>query len=195
MKYKINEIFKSVQGEGVNLGKEVIFIRLANCNLNCKFCDTKHNEYKELYINEIIEILEKLKCRNVIITGGEPTIQNLTPLLNTLNKKYWIGLETNGTNDIKNIRTYIDFIACSPKIIVHSSIYLANEIRIVNNNLNINDILKYEKYDIKFKFISVLEKNNYFNLYETIKLLAEVNERVENKWILNQQIHKILNIK
>ena len=48
MKYKVNEIFYSIQGEGKNAGTAVVFIRLAECNLKCDFCDTKHEDYKEM---------------------------------------------------------------------------------------------------------------------------------------------------
>ena len=48
---KIVEIFKSIQGEGSNFGKQVIFVRLGNCNLKCPWCDTDWKKYKELTTN------------------------------------------------------------------------------------------------------------------------------------------------
>ncbi|MEM4195978.1 MAG: 7-carboxy-7-deazaguanine synthase QueE, partial [Methanothermobacter sp.] len=40
MKAPIMEVFSSIQGEGLLLGKRQIFIRFAGCNLNCSYCDT-----------------------------------------------------------------------------------------------------------------------------------------------------------
>ncbi len=39
---QVNEIFKSIQGEGPNFGKPAIFLRTAQCNLKCIWCDTKY---------------------------------------------------------------------------------------------------------------------------------------------------------
>ena len=39
---KISEIFESIQGEGTNAGKDAIFLRTAECNLRCTWCDTKY---------------------------------------------------------------------------------------------------------------------------------------------------------
>ena len=193
MNYKICEIFKSLQGEGANLGKEVVFIRLSGCNLKCDWCDTFHSNFEIMTELEIKKAVDVLDCKNVIITGGEPTIFNLIPLLDTL-KDYWVALETNGTQDISNIRNKIDYIAFSPKGITHKSLKTADEIRVVNEDFDVDDILKFEAYNIKNKYIAVLEKDNYFNLKKTIELLGKVNERVDEKWGLNEQYHKRLKI-
>ena len=192
-KYKVNEIFNSLQGEGVNLGKKVTFIRLAECNLKCEWCDTEYKKYEEMTIDEIVD-----KCnRNVIITGGEPTMQDLLPLLKILKlTKRWIGLETNGTNDITELRSYLDYIAFSPKSKTHKSlIENADEIRIVNDNLTVEEVLKYENWKIENRYISVLEKNGRYNLEETVKLIGKVNERSGHNWRIGQQYHKLLKIK
>lgn len=191
MKYKINEIFKSIQGEGANLGKEVIFIRFSGCNLSCKWCDTSHENYILMSVDEIVEKIKELNCKNIIFTGGEPTIYNLFYLLYNL-KDFWIGIETNGTN-IKAYRKNFDYISCSPKTKLKN--LQCDEIRLVNDDLTIDDLLYYEQFNIKNKFIAVLENNNKFNLKETIELLGKINEKVTNKWRINEQYHKRLKIR
>jgi len=52
----LSEIFRSVQGEGVNLGTPTVFLRLAVCNLHCWYCDTK---YTWLYSKETLELVRK----------------------------------------------------------------------------------------------------------------------------------------
>ena len=55
---KVNEIFYSLQGEGVFTGTAAIFVRLAGCNLHCDFCDTKHEDYTIFTEEEIVDGLE-----------------------------------------------------------------------------------------------------------------------------------------
>lgn len=72
----INEIFNSIQGEGVFAGYPAKFIRVAGCNLAkiCKYCDTDFTRNTVLTKNEFRSILEKSFNDNklVVITGGEP---------------------------------------------------------------------------------------------------------------------------
>ncbi|QCX32876.1 7-carboxy-7-deazaguanine synthase QueE [Caloramator sp. E03] len=111
--YKIAEIFNSVQGEGSYLGCPASFIRLSGCNLHCSWCDT---DFSLKYIMTAEEIIDKIKYEKVIITGGEPTIYDLKPLLLELKKRSKVTmLETNGTNPTDDIRHLLDWIVCSPK--------------------------------------------------------------------------------
>ena len=114
---RVNEIFKSVQGEGSRMGIPSIFIRLAGCNVNCRWCDTDHSLQGEMLPEHVLmEVngLSRGRCNSVVITGGEPTIQEELPRLVRLLKSehYHISIETNGTGKVP---TGVDFIAMSPK--------------------------------------------------------------------------------
>jgi len=116
MKYGVVEIFDSIQGEGPRMGIPSTFIRLQGCNLSCPWCDTDWSKGIPMNEKEIVE-----KCtsgRDVVITGGEPTIYNLTSLLLELRTKCpnsSVSIETNGTNSTEKYSGLIDLIICSPK--------------------------------------------------------------------------------
>lgn len=111
--YKVNEIFHSVQGEGSFSGCPATFIRLSGCNLSCSWCDTDFSQKYDLTAKEIADMI---KYEKAVITGGEPTIYDLEPLLFEIKKRGKVTmLETNGTNPTDNIRHLFDWIVCSPK--------------------------------------------------------------------------------
>ena len=101
---KINEIFKSIQGETSYAGMPCVFIRTTGCNLRCKYCDTTYayGEGIEMSLSSIVESTGKLKTTLVCVTGGEPLANNDTSLLITmlLEKNYTVLVETNGSYDI-----------------------------------------------------------------------------------------------
>ncbi len=75
---RISEIFYSVEGEGIEIGRVEVFVRLSNCNLNCKWCDTKYakQDGREMEIQEVLSEIEKYPGKNISITGGEPLCQS-----------------------------------------------------------------------------------------------------------------------
>ena len=76
-KLKINEIFKSIQGESTHMGVPCTFIRLTYCNLRCSYCDTEYafHEGKDMRISEIVDKVKSMNTQLVEITGGEPMLQ------------------------------------------------------------------------------------------------------------------------
>lgn len=120
MSYAIAEIFYSLKGEGRWTGHPMVFIRLAGCNQECSWCDTDHNITKVLSAEDILSYVNQYPTNRVVITGGEPLLQDLSPLLKELhlNDKH-IHLETNGTIRIP-AEYHFDWIAVSPK---HDSVH------------------------------------------------------------------------
>jgi len=106
---KIAELFSSLQGEGKNQGKPCFFIRLAGCNLRCRWCDTPASQTggMEMSIDTITERFRQTSLPYVCITGGEPLFQGeeLEHLLSNLhNREVTIDIETNGTIDFRRFQ-------------------------------------------------------------------------------------------
>ena len=125
---KISEIFESIQGEGNNAGKSAVFLRTAECNLKCVWCDTKYTwdwknydyskEVNEMSIKEVRQSLEQFRIRHLVITGGEPLMQqdDLAELLTFLKPEFYVEVETNGTILPNNaLSTLVDQWNVSPK--------------------------------------------------------------------------------
>jgi len=101
-KLRVCEIFASIQGEGRQIGRSTVFIRLTGCNLRCTWCDTKYalDNGRYLTIEDIIKKVNEFNISSVCLTGGEPMMQ-LLPLKELIKQLKQIGyqvtLETNGT--------------------------------------------------------------------------------------------------
>jgi len=108
---KLAEIFFSLQGEGKNQGKPCLFIRLAGCNLHCRWCDTGYalGDGRDIAPDVILEQVWRRNPKLICITGGEPLLQEgeLEPLLASLSKKgIQVDIETNGTLDFRRLQPY-----------------------------------------------------------------------------------------
>ena len=107
----INELFHSIQGEGLTTGVPTIFIRTTGCNLACAWCDTGYAREggEEMDIDTLMERVEAManarRHRNVCLTGGEPLIQDEVPLLvhRLLVEGYTVTLETNGSRPLSSL--------------------------------------------------------------------------------------------
>ncbi|WP_250160187.1 radical SAM protein [Caloranaerobacter azorensis] len=103
---KVNEIFLSIQGEGISTGLPTIFVRLTGCNLRCSYCDTtySYNYGNHMTIQQVINKIESYGYKRVCITGGEPLLQK--DIINLLEKltDYEVNIETNGSIDISKYK-------------------------------------------------------------------------------------------
>jgi len=117
---KVSEIFYSIEGEGIEIGRPEIFVRLSGCNLRCVWCDTKYarENGKKMSVEEAIEEVKKYPCKSVSITGGEPLLQRkeLLELVRKLKELgYWIQINTNGTIFDEEIFRLVDLISMDCK--------------------------------------------------------------------------------
>ena len=159
MKYPINEIFQTLQGEGVFTGVPAVFIRLQGCPVGCSWCDTKQtwekdpskettlgdialktldsDEWAMSDTNTLIDLMreKKYSAKHIVITGGEPCIYDLTPLTNELELKgYQCQIETSGTYPIQCSDN--TWVTVSPKVgmkgglkVLKQAVNRANEIK------------------------------------------------------------------
>jgi 7-carboxy-7-deazaguanine synthase len=104
---KVNEIYRSIQGESSFSGLPCVFVRLTYCNLRCTYCDSSYAFYegKDLTVEEVLEAVEKYKTPLVEITGGEPLLQReVHPLMERLvDSGHIVLLETGGSLDISKV--------------------------------------------------------------------------------------------
>ncbi|MBP2640016.1 MAG: radical protein [Firmicutes bacterium] len=193
--YPVLEIFTSLQGEGFHMGKGATFIRLAGCNLRCSWCDTQAAldiaQAVEMNAKEIV-FAYKIPHHHVVITGGEPTMYNLKPLVRELHKlgKY-VAIETNGTNPVPP-EWGIDWITVSPKPQSNYTLQCkANELKyIVDDNFDIACIAT-NAVDEGLTFLQV-ESGRPESLQKAFNL---INQFPEKRLRLGVQLHKILGLR
>ena len=210
MKYRLSEIFSTVQGEGRNTGLPATFIRFAGCNLNCPWCDTRRHMREMLSLQEIMAKVRKLKNRAVVITGGEPTaVAGIGEVLSELKENgHWLALETNGLKTIPELELF-DYIAVSPKYFYRtkyageSVIAKANEVRIVAESQNMEDFCRKmrERIAATDYYISPLDEGGKMHYRRAFNLMLKLNSALSVKtavwppWSLSIQTHKVLGLK
>ena len=205
IKLPVYEIFYSLQGEGRNVGMAACFVRLAGCNVGCDFCDEKKAWSKSnsvlMNADEILQKVKEFSATNVIVTGGEPTLYDLSELTKSLHdsgiKTY---IETSGVNPITG---FWDWITLSPKknkLPLPKSLQKANELKVVIEQEK--DFIFAENMRsqaITKKDSDVIEKVFYlqpeYSKKETVLPIIEEYIKANPVWRLSLQMHKMINVK
>ncbi|GAA4007466.1 7-carboxy-7-deazaguanine synthase QueE [Hymenobacter fastidiosus] len=111
------EQFYTIQGEGFNAGRAAYFLRLGGCDVGCVWCDVKESWDRDAHprvaVADMVAAVTAFPGRNVVITGGEPLMHDLTDLtaaLHGANCQTWI--ETSGAYPLSGDW---DWICVSPK--------------------------------------------------------------------------------
>lgn len=171
---EICEIFCSIQGEGLMQGVPSVFLRFPRCNLRCVWCDTQDllskGERTRYSIRELLEIIALWNCPHVVITGGEPVLEeHLSDLVSALKEEgYFVTVETNATL----IREFqCDLFSMSPK--------LSNSIRVLPDGrgfpsaVNIEVIRYYmERGCYQLKFVARDIQSDFDEIHRVLEQLG-----------------------
>lgn len=116
----VNEIFYSIEGEGIRAGFPCVFVRFNGCNLNCSYCDTKYAQKKtktDMPVEAILQEVLSYGCPYVTLTGGEPLQQpDISRLVSKLlGKNLEINIETNGSISPRDV---LDNLLSNKKVII-----------------------------------------------------------------------------
>jgi len=207
-KYKIKEIYYTIQGEGGQAGSPAVFCRFTGCNLwsgreedradaICNFCDTdffgtdgtKGGKYE---IDELTRLIRSLWPNQdgellVVCTGGEPMLQMDEQLINAFHKaNFKIAIETNGTLPVPSS---IDWICVSPKANTEIVQTKGNELKLVFPQVE-NIPSQFEHLDFEHFYLQPLDGiDTAFNTKACIEYC-----KANPKWKLSMQMHKLLNL-
>ena len=140
--YTVNEVFYSMQGEGVRAGTMNVFLRFTGCNLQCSEeagpkspggfdCDTEFTSGRRMSAAQVIDFCDETMVaggfkeskhgnqKSVIFTGGEPALQLDPSLVQAFKDRgYYTCIETNGSKDVSGLG--LDWITVSPKVAEHA---------------------------------------------------------------------------
>lgn len=191
MTVQLAEIFYSVQGEGTWTGTPAVFVRLAGCNLACAFCDT---DYALKFVASVGEIVERVRaeggdCPMVILTGGEPLAQSVTPeLIRALRADgRRVHIESNGTIDLALPPDV--WLTVSPKERLHPAMAArANEAKlIVNGSVP-------EAWADAFPSATPVFLQPEGNKPANVALAVEAAKRAPSRYRLSLQTHKFIGV-
>ena len=195
-KLPVMEKFYTIQGEGYYSGQPFYFIRLGGCDVGCHWCDVKeswdHNQHQFIEVDDLIKDVKKYTS-NVVITGGEPLMWDLSELTKRFKENnIKLHLETSGAYEMSG---NWDWVCLSPKkkMLPKQEIYSkANELKVIIYN---NDDFKFaiqesEKVSSKCKLFLQPEWSKFDIMKDKIAQFVMKNKN----WNISLQIHKYLEI-
>jgi 7-carboxy-7-deazaguanine synthase (Cx14CxxC type) len=207
MSYAVKEIFLTLQGEGAQLGRRAVFLRLSGCNLwsgreadrataDCKFCDTDfvgtdganggRYEAGDLAL-QVETVWGEGERRLVVITGGEPLLQLDAALIDAVHARgFEIAVETNGTCPAP---AGLDWVCVSPKAGTSVVQRSGNELKLVWPQAGI-DPEALLAWDFDHFLIQPMDCADSASATAAAIAYVMANPR----WRLSLQTHKILGL-
>lgn len=193
---KVNEIFYSLQGEGLAAGRPAVFLRLSGCNLQCHFCDTQHQQGTLMTDDEILQAVGRYGCHYLVVTGGEPSLFLTEAFVAKLKAQgHYVAVETNGTRPLPS---NVDWVTVSPKFeyVEGPEAQLCqqhiDELKVVydgNNRMELYEAIAADHYLVQPCDVGDPIRND--DITRRAIDFAKANPR----WRLSLQMHKLLNIR
>ncbi len=212
--YTINEIFHSIQGEGIRAGTANIFIRFTGCNMKCDMkagpkspgrfaCDTEFESGKKMSLEDMLVFCRELTktCKWIILTGGEPALQVDEALINFFHENgYKLAIETNGSIQLPIVCSSgehseglhglscsaLEWITVSPKVAEHAiKQVVANEVKYVRGY---GQAVPKTRVSAPYKLISPAFNGDHLDSKTLAWCINLVKENPS--WSLSVQQHK-----
>jgi organic radical activating enzyme len=202
--YQVNEVFYSLQGEGMRAGTANVFVRFAGCNLRCRIepgedspggfdCDTEFASGRKLGLDDLLawmDVEQKTAPapldgeRWCVLTGGEPGLQLDRELIDALHTDRWrIAIETNGSIELPS---GIDWVCVSPKVAEHAIRQLkADEVKYVRG---FGQAIPRPRVVAEHKLISPVFAGSEIDPKALAWCVGLIKENPE--WRLSIQMHK-----
>lgn len=194
MRYKINEIFYTLQGEGFFTGTPSVFIRFSGCNLRCPFCDTEHEDGEMLTLQEVVGRVVCHPAGHVVLTGGEPSLFVTDELMEALHGHgRFIAMETNGTHALP---AGVDWVTLSPKDAflpgaAKPVLTRCDEIKVVYDGRPVPD---YSHIEARHRFLQPCDTGNAAQNKSILE--GAIRWCLEHPdWRLSLQTHKLMGIR
>lgn len=210
MSYAVKEIFKTLQGEGAQMGRAAVFCRFAGCNLwsgreadrataVCSFCDTDFvgtdGSGGGRFV-DAVALADAIEAewagarvnRYVVLTGGEPLLQVDQHLVDALHGRgFEIALETNGTQPAPE---GIDWVCVSPKADAELVLLSGNELKLVYPQDKAAPE-RFEHLAFEHFFLQPMDSPT-----GAANLEAAITYCIQNpRWRLSLQSHKMIGIR
>lgn len=230
MTYPIAEIFHSLQGEGLFTGVPMMFCRLAGCNVGkyespvgsgplnvlrlhhlqhsiCTsalgeqfLCDTNYLKSESLATEEIlVQCYEEHLC----ITGGEPLLHDLVPLIREAQRAgKMVHIETSGTLDLgvlHGTEASAPWVTCSPKqgFLAKNIVYVDEWKFVVGESFSLeafDQAFPPETLGSKPVFLQAITNNVDQIDRESIQRVLEILQKRPH-YRLSAQLHKFLKLR
>ena len=200
--YTVNEVFYSLQGEGVRAGTANVFVRFSGCNMRCAMeagekspggfdCDTEFTSGRKMTAQELRVLCDEIRldCKAVIFTGGEPALQIDDELLDAFGD-WHKAIETNGSLAVP-CATRFDWITVSPKVAEHCIKQLeAHEVKYVRGY---GQGLPRTVINAQHKLISPAFESHDMNA-KTVQWCIDLVKQNPD-WRLSVQLHNIWRVR
>ncbi len=191
------EDFYTLQGEGRYTGQAAYFIRLGGCDVGCKWCDAKFTWNKAnapmTSVDTIVDRAVSFPGKNIVITGGEPTLYDLSELTEKLHDRGMkIFIETSGTNSLVG---HFDWVCLSPKkqeLPLDENFAKASELKVIISTAE--DIAFAEECAEKVPDTTLLYLQNEWSVRR--EMMPVISDYIMNnpKWRMSLQSHKYIGI-
>ena len=197
MNLPVMEHFYTLQGEGAFTGHAAYFIRLGGCDVGCTWCDVKEswdiNAHPKMSIDAIADLTQNSGTKIAVITGGEPTMHDLTALTQAIqNLQIRTDIETSGTNPISGDWDWICFSPKRFKKPLEMYFELSHELKVVIAHKN--DLRWAKEFEAKMhKNCKLYIQPEWDNRQEMTNLCIDFIKENPN-WSLSLQTHKYIDI-